>query len=139
MKTTLTFIAAVAECLTASGLITATVFSAEDPLPEHETPALGLLTEGVENPHSALVGGNLVLRYEFDADTTTALAAATDLTAATDYLLSDAGRAALQAILKPSSIWLRILAPATDPSTAPAGERTRTHQVSVPFWIQTYL
>lgn len=133
------FASAVAAALTASGLVNATVQPMGSTVARAH-PLLGVMVQGFSTLHPAMHRGTLVLRYEFDADTTPAATAAADLQAATDYLLSATGRAALQALLCPSSLWLRILGPAgTTGETAETGDRTRSQDQSLPFWLQSSL
>jgi hypothetical protein len=130
------FAAAVSEALTATGLITGGIHplggTAAKP-----SPSLGLTVEAFTSPHPHLHRGTLILRYEFDADATPADTASAILAAATDWLLSDTGRAALQVQLQPSGIWLRRLGPSTGTTPAATGERHRTYDQMLPFTLQT--
>lgn len=105
-------------------------------------PHLGIYVEAASSTHPKLHTGELVIEYRFDADDTDSSspadhAAAADLHAAVSHLISAAGRAALQERLGPESIWLRVLGSPAPFTTVSDGERSFTHQVRIPFWIQT--
>jgi len=130
------FTAAICDVLTATGIIPGGIhpLGGTDPKP---SPSMAVTVEAFQSPHPALHQGTLILRYEFDADATPAATASAVLAAATDWLLSDPGRAALQLQLSPAGIWLRILGPSTGATPADTGERHRTYDQMLPFTLQT--
>ena len=132
------FTAAICEVLTAAGLIPGVVHPLGGTAPKR-SPSLGVTVEGFQSPHPHLHRGTLILRYEFDADATPAATAAAVLAAASDWLLSETGRAALQRQLQPTGIWLRLLGPGTGTTPADTGERHRTYDQLLPFTLQTRL
>lgn len=131
----LTFTTAIAAVLTDAAVCTAAIL-AQGAVDPSATPQLGVIVTDFSSPHPSMHRGNLVLRYHFDLDATTELAASEDITRAVDYLLAPENRSALQDALAPSSIWLRLFGPA---AMAPAetGERSRSIDHVIPFWFQT--
>jgi hypothetical protein len=102
------------------------------------TPLLAVICQNFNSPHPHFHQGQIILRYEFDADLTTTAAAALELQTAADHLATSAALAAINAALAPDSIWLRRLTPAGGTSTlSDTGERTRTMDSALIFHAQT--
>ena len=133
-----TFTTAIASALEASGVVTATVF-AQGSTVETVTPALAVSAEDTSSAHTKLHQGSLVLAFRFDPDATSATDAGSAAGAASDWLLSEDGRAAARAACLTSNLWLRILGPATSAGLITLGDRSRAFEIRLPYWIQTAL
>lgn len=137
MHLSLTITAAIAATLDTSANLTAGVYQ-HGSTTDRATPLLAVICQNFSSPHHSLHQGEIILRYEYDADTITAAAAALDLQAAADYLLDPDGLAAVNALLAPDSIWLRKLTNSGGASAAAeTGERTRSMDIALPFRAQT--
>lgn len=136
MKYDLILTTAIAAELTASGLLTAAVYP-HGSLVEKATPCLGVTSEEPSTPHPKMHRGNLVLIYQIDADTTPLTDAAEDLAAATDHLQSPAGRTAIRAAIAVDGLWLRILGPVSSTNQLATGDRGKTIEIRMPYWLQS--
>jgi len=137
MHHSLALATAIAAALSANAGLTATVFAQGDTAAV-AMPKFSILVPDLSAVHPKSSRGTLTLRYEYDADETTAEAAAADLQDAVEYLISSAGQAAIQTLLKPDGIWLRRLGTGGFASTsAETGERTRSMDMITGFFIQT--
>lgn len=129
---------AIASALESSGVVTATVY-AQGSMAETVTPALAVLTEATSSAHAKLHQGTLLLALRYDVDATAATDAGTDAGAAADWLVSDAGRVATRDACADAGLWLRILGPATSANLVELGERARSFEIRMPYWVQTAL
>lgn len=137
MHHSLLFATAIADALIANAGLTATVF-AQAGTEAAAMPQLAILVADLSPIHSKCARGTLTLRYHYDADDTPAAVAAADLQDAVEYLITLAGQAAIQTLLKPAGIWLRRLGTGGFASnSADTGERTRTLDMTTGFFIQT--
>lgn len=136
MLSHLTFASVIANVLDAANVITGQILP-EGSMEGKQTPVLGCVIEEASSPHQFLKTGKLALKYEFDGDATTLISAAAALQAAQDYLLGETGRAALREAMLDEGLWLRIIGPVSSPLVTTLGERRKSVEVRMPYWIQT--
>jgi hypothetical protein len=137
MHLSLILATAIARELVENTATAATVF-AHGGTEDRALPLLAATIQNFRSPHPHLHQGELVLRYEYDADITPAATAALDLQAAADHLATSPALASINTRVNPDSVWLRRLTPAGGTTTpAETGERTRSMDLVMSFHCQT--
>ena len=132
---------AIATVLRTSGVLRAACGATGD-TDAKPRPFLAITIEDIQQVHPHLISASIVFAYHFDADDpqsgpSAEAAAAADLQAAVDHLLSDTGNQAAIAAIRPHGMWLRSLRYPRPAVTDATGERSFSHTITIPAWIQT--
>lgn len=136
MKPHLLLAVSVKAALEAAALVDATYYAHGDTTAK-ATPLVAAEIAEPSSPHPKMHRGNLILRYEYDADAVTAADASAAMDAMLAWLAGATGKEVLVSLLADGNTWLRIFGPVTKPDWLPAGERGKAIEATLPYWIQT--
>lgn len=136
MKPHLILSTAIKTALENAALVSATYYAHGDTTAK-ATPLVSATVADCSSPHPKMHRGNLILRFEYDADALTAEDASAAMDTLTAWLAGAEGTYTVRGLLADEEAWLRILGPVSKFDFVPAGERGKAIETTLPYWIQT--